>query len=154
MGAAGKSAQRDPPTLSKANEDDIGSGFEKRLCKRDPPSDKNEVPTGKAHTTENDKMEVDTHTSFNEEVCSRWDFLRRGLRALGIIGSHTNVPSIDTSSDAAQDNDGPFYDAVEEHLAGDSDDDDETSNLRCVPTCRDHSWVEVVDRKRFSKPDP
>jgi hypothetical protein len=76
------------------------------------------------------------------------------LKALGIIGSHTNVPSLDIRSDAAHDDDGPFYDAVEEHLAEDSNDDHEKRDLRCVQACRGHSRVREVDSKRFSKPDP
>ncbi|KAL3787171.1 hypothetical protein HJC23_010181 [Cyclotella cryptica] len=62
---------------------------------------------------------------------------------------------MDTVSDAVHDDDGPFYDAVEEYIEEDNSNEyDQKGESRSVEAFRRPSWVEPIENKRFSKPDP
>ena len=163
------------PSLVKGSKDPPNSLSDMNVkAAKDPPSHTEELQmvTEKLQVRDspnqkNEEMEVEAQTtSFSESLNSRWNLLRRGLQALGIV--RADAAGIESSGSATGE---VFYDAVEfeveEHhfVVEDvtSDEDEEIRDLRRaslnVPS-RGQSWMEPNDNldktspKRFSKPDP
>jgi hypothetical protein len=144
-----KDVKCDPPTFFPST---------KAASAKDPPSLEDHAET-QTKEVEINSMDTKSHSTFGEALKSRWNHLRRGLEALGLIDANvTHTSSGDTADEI-------FFDALEfapvqQHLVEDvSDEDDEICNLRRaslnVPCNEGDSWMEpVVSPRRRLKPDP
>lgn len=143
-----KDVKCDPPTFFPST---------KAANAKDPPSLEDRAETQTKEVVHS--MDTKSHSTFGEALKSRWNLLRRGLEALGLIDVNaTHTSSGDTADEI-------FFDALElapvqQHLVEDvSDEDDEICNLRRaslnVPRNEGDSWMEPVDSpRRRLKPDP
>ena len=164
------------PSLVKRSKDPPNSlsDMNAKEAAKDPPSHTEELQMAteelqvrESSNEKNDEMEVEAQTtSFSESLNSRWNLLRRGLQAIGLVSA--DAAGIESSDSATSE---VFFDAVEfeveEHhfVVEDvtSDEDEEICDLRRaslnVPS-RGQSWMEpndnldIISPKRFSKPDP